>query len=52
MEKVSDMPEVADFVPELVCLGIDVAICGVISLDLAGNYQNYTMMLARLCTPH
>ena len=25
------MPEVADFVPELVCLGIDVAICGVIS---------------------
>ena len=31
MEKVSDMPEVTDFVPELVCLGIDVAICGVIS---------------------
>ena len=31
VEKISDMPEVTDFVPELVCLGIDVAICGVIS---------------------
>ena len=31
VDQVSDMPEVADFVPELVCLGIDVAICGVIS---------------------
>ena len=42
VDKVSDMPEVADFVPELVCLGIDVAICGVISpephLDLPQNY--------------
>ena len=33
VDQVSDMPEVADFVPELVCLGIDVAICGVIPLN-------------------
>ena len=31
VDKVSEMPELADVVPELVCLGIDVAICGVIS---------------------
>jgi len=31
------MPEVADFVPELVCLGIDVAICGAVYTALRGT---------------
>jgi len=31
------MPEVTDFVPELVCLGIDVAICGALYTALRGT---------------
>ena len=38
VDKVSEMPEVSDFVPELVCLGIDVAICGVIYLCFPSCY--------------
>ena len=66
VDKVSEMPELADVVPELVCLGIDVAICGVISQgphfhktaqsflsNLNHMHQNPLMViLARLCTPH
>ena len=48
MEKVSDMPEVTDFVPELVCLGIDVAICGVISQSWI--FVHITLYTTRLCT--
>ena len=42
------MPEVTDFVPELVCLGIDVAICGVISQSWI--FVHITLYTARLCT--
>ena len=65
MDKVSEMPELADVVPELVCLGIDAAICGVISpdshLDFPQSYkksnlecvhQDPIMILARLSTLH
>lgn len=65
MDKVSEMPELADVVPELVCLGIDAAICGVISpdshLDFPQNckksnldrvHQDPIMILARLSTLH
>ena len=59
------MPELADVVPELVCLGVDAAICGVISpdshLDFPQNckksnldrvHQDPIMILARLSTLH
>ena len=44
MDKVSEMPELADVVPELVCLGIDAAICGVISPDSHLDFPQNTKL--------
>ena len=56
VDKVSEMPEVSDFVPELVCLGIDVAICGVIYLCFPTCYPKvkteYSLFIFRFNIIH